>query len=263
MSQFARDTIIAAAEVLEALTHADINRFALQHGLDGTDALDGSSKRDRVNALIKYLLRRPDATSGDGGNLTDAIVRDLVGRVAAREDFATAHAPLARALDRDGFVVVDRALRRALPDALNLPAADDEVHRLLDRFGFQTAMGHLDQALQNHAQANWASANGQLRTFVESLLDDIAAMLATRSGDPVPPTGSARRIYLAQCAPPFLLTALNEWDGQGKGFLQGFFRRLHPEGSHPGLSDEDDATFRLHLVLLVSRLLLLRLTART
>ena len=38
--------------------------------------------------------------------------------------------------------------------------------------------------------------------------------------------------------------------------------RSHPSGSHPGLSDEDDCTFRLHLVLLVSRLLLQRLRGR-
>jgi hypothetical protein len=41
--------------------------------------------------------------------------------------------------------------------------------------------------------------------------------------------------------------------------MQAFFRRLHPAGSHPGLSDEDDSTFRLHLVLLVARNLLRRI----
>lgn len=33
---------------------------------------------------------------------------------------------------------------------------------------------------------------------------------------------------------------------------------LHPEGSHPGLSDIDDSTFRLHLVLLVTANILKR-----
>jgi hypothetical protein len=35
-------------------------------------------------------------------------------------------------------------------------------------------------------------------------------------------------------------------------------RRLHPQGADPGLSDEDDSTVRLHLVLLVGRQLLRR-----
>jgi len=34
------------------------------------------------------------------------------------------------------------------------------------------------------------------------------------------------------------------------------YRRLHHHGAHPSLSDENDSTFRLHLVLLVARLLL-------
>ena len=37
------------------------------------------------------------------------------------------------------------------------------------------------------------------------------------------------------------------------------YRRLHSAGAHPGLSDQDDSTFRLHLVLLVARMLLRRI----
>ena len=40
--------------------------------------------------------------------------------------------------------------------------------------------------------------------------------------------------------------------------FNGLFNRLHPEGNHPGLSDEDDSTFRLHIVIIVARLLLRR-----
>jgi len=37
------------------------------------------------------------------------------------------------------------------------------------------------------------------------------------------------------------------------------FKRLHPQGAHPGLSDEEDSTFRLHMVLLLCWLFLRRL----
>lgn len=72
------------------------------------------------------------------------------------------------------------------------------------------------------------------------------------------PTGHARRQLLANMSPPFLFGALNEWTGDGKNFTEGVFKRLHPHGSHPGLSNEEDATFRLQLVLIVARLLLRR-----
>jgi hypothetical protein len=67
-----------------------------------------------------------------------------------------------------------------------------------------------------------------------------------------------RRTWLAQRDPTFFNAGLNEWDFQGGGFMESFFRRLHPQGAHPGLYDEDDSTFRLHLVLLVGRQLLRR-----
>jgi hypothetical protein len=51
---------------------------------------------------------------------------------------------------------------------------------------------------------------------------------------------------------------LNEWDDNGLGFVNGLVKRLHPHGSHPGLSDQDDSTFRLHTVLLTARLFLVR-----
>jgi hypothetical protein len=35
-------------------------------------------------------------------------------------------------------------------------------------------------------------------------------------------------------------------------------RRLNPEGSHPGLSDDEDCSFRLNIVLLTASLLLRR-----
>jgi hypothetical protein len=159
-------------------------------------------------------------------------------------------------LERDGFTVEDSALRRALPKALDLPQTDDEVHSLLDAYGFEVPKGHLDQAISAHSRGYWAAANAQFRPFIESLLDKIAARLA--AGTDLPPPGQQCRQWLAQTNPPFFFADLNEWIGQGTGFLEAFYRRLHPQGAHPGLSDEDDSTFRLHLVLLAARLLLRR-----
>jgi hypothetical protein len=198
----------------------------------------------------------------------DDLVRGAVERHTDRysrrfdyQAFQDTYSALHRGLERDGFSVEDGQLRRALPQALDLPRADDEVHALLDQYAFRIHKGHLDQAIAAHARGDWAAANAQFRPFIEGLLDEIAEQLA---GGPagVPPPGQLRRQWLAQLNPPFFLGGLNEWTGQGTGFIEAFFRRLHPQGAHPGLSDEDDSTFRLHLVLLVARLLLRRLRER-
>lgn len=266
MAQFSRRTILAATDLMANWGHTNIDRFLLEYGLE--NVVRASSRADRANALGRHLIASPNALSEDGVNLTDDIVARLVEGAVLRcyngypeefsiDVFRERFPALHRGLERDGFTVEDGQLRRALPEVLDLPRADDEVHTLLDRYGFVVSRGHLDQGITAHARGDWAAANAQFRAFIESLFDSIAERRA--GGAPLPAAGNPRRIWLANCNPPFFVAGLNEWDGQGRGFVEAFFRRLHPAGAHPGLSDEDDSTFRLHLVILVARNLLRRI----
>ena len=161
------------------------------------------------------------------------------------------YAPFLNALTRDGFTFSDGTFRRALPPEADLPNADDELHALLDEFDMATIKGHLDQAIDNHTRGQWAAANGQLRTLLEGLFDEIARHLEpTQAGNL--PSSENRRQLLATLEPPFLQESIGEWSRDGKNFVNGAFKRLHSEGPHPGLSDEEDCTFRLHLALIVA-----------
>ncbi len=268
MAQYSRATILAASDVLANWTHAAFDRFALEYGLE--DVIPNVSTAKKAIELAKHLIRNPDQKTDANENLSDAVVGRVVAHAIDRcisgyppefsvQTFQESFAALHRALERDGFNVEGGALRRALPAVLDLPSADDEVHQLLDAFGFATARGHLDQGIAAHSRGEWAAANAQFRTFSECLFDSMAQLLARRDGVPPPQTGHPSKVWLATRAQPILIPALNEWNGQGGGFLEGFYRRLHPAGAHPGLSDEDDSTFRLHFVLLVARTLLRRL----
>src|SRR5262249_49495693 len=66
-------------------------------------------------------------------------------------------------LERDGFTVAEKTLRRVLPVDIGLPAAQSEVDRLLDKHGFNIPKSQLAQAIDAHARGNWASANGHFR----------------------------------------------------------------------------------------------------
>jgi len=268
MPQFSRTTVLSATDILANWTHASFDRFALEYSLE--DVIPNVSTAKKAMELAKHLIRNPEQETDTNENLTDAVVgrivahaieRSLAGYPAAFsfESFQQSFPALHRALERDGFTVEQGALRRTLPNVLDLPAADDEVHMLLDAFGFATPKGHLDQGIAAHVRGDWAAANAQFRPFVESLFDSMAQLLAQRDGVPPPHAGNPSRIWLANRAQPILIPALNEWNGQGQGFMEAFYRRLHPAGAHPGLSDEDDSTFRLHFVLLVARTLLRRL----
>jgi hypothetical protein len=242
----------------------------LDFGLEHTSAGKGQYISAREASFADFCVTNPTFDTPHGP-LAEVVVRSACEAVRHRLDYLDLEeyqgqefsvpddVKFIRSLQRDGFTLDSSGLRRVLPEQMDLPAADDEVQHLLDKLGFSVPKGHLAQAIDAHTRGNWTSANSQLRAFLEGLLNDIADRLAPSAA--TTPPGHARRRLLAELDPPFLFEPLNEWTGDGKNFSEGVFKRLHPHGSHPGLSDEEDATFRLHLVLIVGRLLLRRFAA--
>ncbi|MGO9833410.1 MAG: hypothetical protein ACLP1X_04275, partial [Polyangiaceae bacterium] len=182
--------MVTATEVLGELQgHSSVTRMLLDWGLE--DEHITGSLADRANALAKLALRKPETTTPNGVAIWDAIVElaaSLWQERLERHEKSVAYddqpldpppavAKFLRALARDGFTVSAEGIRRMLPEEVNLPQAQDEVDALLEDHGFKTAKGHLDQARNAHGRGEWASANAQLRTFMDSLLDDIAARL--------------------------------------------------------------------------------------
>jgi len=227
----------------------------------------GASKRAKCGMVAAIALQRPvsrvDTTDGPM-TLSEAVVREAV-KFAVFNSEREEHLSFIRGLARDGYVLVwndlgrTASLQRALPAEVDLPAADNEVHAILAEYEFDTTAGHLCQAIDSHTQGRWAAANAQLRTFLESLLDEIAWHEfpdETRALQ----TSENRRSFLAERG--FLSVERNEWHPDGRSFLHGFFRMLHTEGSHPGLSDDDNSTFRLHLALVTARTYLRRMKYR-
>jgi hypothetical protein len=230
----------------------------LRWGLDDLEARPAGGIQPRCRDVFRFLRDNPEVRH-EGRLISDLFVEEVARRVTRRR---SAHGDaFVHELERAGYSINDDGtIRRSLPEVVDLPAAEDEVRVLFGKYNLATPLGHLDQAVNAHTRGEWAAANGQARSCLESLLDEIAYLL-----DPGAPCGQnqgeARRQLLANLATPFLSRDLNEWSDDGKNFVNGVFKRLHPQGGHPGLSDEEDSTFRLHLVLLVSRLFVRRLDA--
>ncbi|MBN9983072.1 hypothetical protein [Rhizobium laguerreae] len=258
---FTQPTIIAASELLEQLTQDRFNQLVLRIGLEddftSSTTVSVAKKSDMLGRITVQRSASPVITLESDMTLGEAVVREAIQLVKPNSPNPLQVA-LERGVARDGYVIAfdendgTPSLRAALPDEIQRPMTDDGAHQLLRGFQFHTSLGHLDQAIDTHARGDWAACNSMLRTFLESLFDDIA-----RNVDPREtarrPTSENRRALLADVG--FLAADRNEWIADGKNYISG----LHTEGARPGLSDEDHSTFRLHIVLITARTFLRRL----
>ncbi|MBL0930453.1 MAG: hypothetical protein IBJ15_10075 [Alphaproteobacteria bacterium] len=262
---FTRPTLIAAVELLEQHSQARFNQMVLRLGLENEISSDPSiSVAKKCDLLGRIIVQRAETildTLDGRMTLGEAVVHEaaLLAQPDATHPLQTA---FVRGLARDAFVLIwddlgrNGSIRAALPGEIQLPETDDEVHHHLKSLAFATPLGHLDQAIEAHTRGDWAACNGQLRTFLESLFNDIARKVRPEDATKLPKSEN-RRALLAEIG--FLSVDRNEWTGDGKNYLNGLFKMLHTDGSHPGLSDEDHSTFRLHVVLVTARTFLRRL----
>lgn len=262
---FTRPTLIAAVELLEQHSQARFNQVVLRLGLeDEISSNTGISVAKKCDLLGRIVVQRAETvldTLEGSMTLGEAVVRQAA-QLSQQDSVHALQTAFARGLARDGYVLTwadygrDASIRAALPAEIQLPQTDDEVHQLLKSSSFATPLGHLDQAIEAHTRGDWAACNSQLRTFLESLFDDIARNVRPQEAAQRP-SSENRRALLAEIG--FLAVDRNEWTQDGKNYINGLFKMLHTEGSHPGLSDEDHSTFRLHVVLVTARTFLRRL----
>lgn len=205
----------------------------------------------------KYFDNHPEHESGD-----TIIYYGRGPAISFDNAFTVNHAQLANSLKRDGFIIIGREVRKLLPKEIQEAKIESELVHSLDDFKFEQSKGHLVQAIQNHSMGNWAAANAQFRPFIESLMVEISNHLLP--GNNAETFAQAIKLLSSTAKPPFFSTDLNEVtnDKDSDSFVQGFWIRLHPEGVHPGLSNEDDCSFRYHISIIVANYFLRRLKER-
>lgn len=257
---FSRRTIIQLIKILDFSTHNKIDLFIFEFEIEN-DKISSGSKPDREISIIKYLYENPELKGPNGANLTFEIIEYAIKpykdkRYGGFESLIDRHPEFVNSLNRDGFELTDNGLKRTFPEVLPIVEQEDQLISLLNEYGFVTAKGHYEQAVAAHTRGDWAGANGQLRTFVEEFFNKTQEIVCP--GEYA--SSNERKIALAKNG--FFIQSYNEYLYNGKGFVEGFWKRLCPEGSHPGLSEQADSTFRLHLVILVVHYFLSRIASK-
>ena len=267
MTEFNRMTIVAASKIIaEKYNKNALVQLFMQWGVEYR--CDSDAKAAHTNAVSKIAIDEDIEVITVSGEMP--LSRAMIDCAISDYDSEySCHDPnwkkLIAGLKFDGFEILKKSeeegfkLARMLPKdipELNFREAENEVVRLLDSHGFTTAKGHLDQAISAFSRGEWSSVNGQLRNFYESYLNEIADAL----GCPDTYGSREKRDFLGKLNPPFLLEKYNEWNEnmQKPQYVQGLLSRMHGHGAHPGLSEEEDATFRLQISLITARLFLRR-----
>ncbi|MGW7071819.1 hypothetical protein ACWGII_30860 [Streptomyces sp. NPDC054855] len=110
--------------------------------------------------------------------------------------------------------------------------------------GYDVALNHYKQAIDNLNHHNYEASNGALRPMLEELILRVAhqhGYLGTQKG------GAAVNWMVDQKK-----VVPESW---GR-LLQGAWDISHPEGAHPGRSNADEARFRMVLITAIARRLL-------
>ena len=283
MNDFNRMTIVAAAKLISVhYTHGEMSNMEIEWGINGRCNSSSKSKRAACLAAIACDEKIKVMTENGCVSLDRALIEKAISVPEHSRDL-DAWRKFVAGLRFDGFEINETEINvdpefsgehgsakkittlvRMLPGdipGLDFREAENEMVAILDRRRFAVAKGHLNQALSAFQRGEWSSANGELRNFFESYLNEIAVSLGYPGGG----DSKKKRDFLGGgLQTPFLLQEYNEWNAnnQTHQYVQGLMSRMHPHGAHPGLSEEDDATFRLQITLITARLFLRRFDQR-
>ncbi len=257
---FSRNTVLQIVKSLNLQTHNDIDELALEYNIE--NIISGRYIKEKITSIAQYLIDNPQLLGPGGANLQYEFLELAVKRHKKRPNFENPfetisfedkrYIKLINLLKKDGYTIEDGTIRQILPSQIPLVTQENELENFLSKHRFIKAKGHYDQAIAAHGRGQWAAANAQLRTFVEELFNELQSRICPGNYS----NSLEKKQALAKNG--FFIKDYNEFLSNGTGFVEGFWKRLHPSGSHPGLSEENDSTFRLHLVILVSHYFLSR-----
>lgn len=279
---FSKQTCIELASLLERTAQKDLDRlfhvFELSHHVH--EFSPNRNNSDKANVLLKLLLN-PPLTGAFTDNFQIDILQYKVDQFYRYEQdnlglkkhwigqappfeilFELEHKSLCHYLKRDGYIIRAREIRKLLPQEMEEAKIESELMRLLNIFSFNLSKQHLILGQRSLNDKNWSGSNAQMRNFIESLLISICQKLLPTNECKSP--SQAIKLLGNTITPAFLQAELNEIaHGDFKHpFVESLWKRLHPHGSHPGLSNENDAMFRFQITVAFGYYLLNRLDER-
>lgn len=210
--------------------HAELQLVFLEHGLDYEQFAGGI--RPRVNELVMTLHSRDDG----GASLTE-----LIEYVLRRRDAGWPLVDrLLYALRLDGYEWHDGKLIPTTPEPVALAQELSQLECDLQELRLSVAATHYRQAHESFVAGNWEAANAQVRSFVEDFFIEVGRRKTSK--DRPDPAASLQDLR----SDDFL-------DDAERQTFKGFWQSIQDKGPHRGLSDEQEALYRLHVATSIAR----------
>lgn len=246
--QLSNGTMAALIEVLEkAYSHSQLSvlRMQLEIADDPFDDERKLNKLDRSRLIVEGLRDRdeePDVIT---------LVRELIevkykNNLLEYDGRVRSHLTrLVESLEKDGYVIVDGRLVATTPDPAALAPQMSMLEHALRERGFDVALRHYQQAVECFVDGRLEASNGQLRSF----LDDLAISLCKVIGETAKDAKAAADV----------LRNKKKIDGDEAKLLGGLAGVSNERGAHAGLTDPEEALFRMHMTTATARYLLARI----
>ncbi len=272
---FSTRTVSEIINYIDNLSHGEIDRILILFRIELPQKFGYDYTKTQKSNEILYAVDGVNSKGPFGQNLHEDLLQYIYDDYTKKfrkqfsysssdsyDSFTAEYRFLINSLTKDGYCIKNHQVQKLLPTEIEEAKTETELLLLLKKYNFATTQEHLLQATDNFVSGNWAGANSQFRTFIESLFIEITKKLLPLNTCNT--ASSAIQLLSKSVNPPFLQESLNEVETSNNKFpfIESFWKRLHPHGSHPGLSDKEDCEFRYYLSIVISYYLLRRLEAR-
>jgi hypothetical protein len=235
--------------VAEAYSHSQLDLLFMRleaNDIGFEDPDRRLNKLDRVRPVVEHLRFRdeePDVIS---------LLREVVEVKYKKRFFDPFGEPwphlerLLEAMRVDGYDVIDHRLVATTPDPAAMGEEISLLERELEARGFDIALRHYQQAVNSYVDGRLEASNGQLRSF----FDDLTRSLTLETTGKQPNDAKAAADQLRNNG---------AIDGDESRLVSGLAGISNTRGAHAGLTDPDEARFRLHMTTAAARYLLGRI----
>ena len=235
--RFSRRTLARLAELMEsALNHAGLGVLFFEHGLEQHDP--NGNKLARSTALLRAIESHTEDPN--------RIVIEIIERLFANEYYRDNSPSLHQALRLDGFVFQNGHLVHGEPGPVALAPETSALEDALQIQQLNVAFQHYRQAVESFTDDRLEACNGQVRSFLEALFIEIGTRLTNHNLDNA--NAALQRLrdgeHLDQA----------EWN-----MFRHFWSGVQDNGPHAGLTNHDEALYRLHASTAIGRYLVKKL----